>query len=153
MKFQNAFIVILGLACTLAANAANLTKDPLTGLPLDPAYDPRHFGTQPIKIPDSQICKSKMQADFYTIVDAKLNTTTAWYIAHLLGFHNVHQYVDNRSQDKFYNDAGTLMVLVLGAIGKEGESVDAYGVTYYSFQPGLPAKASASFGQHKMVCQ
>lgn len=153
MKFRNVFIGILGLACTVAAHAATLTKDPLTGLPLDPAYDPRHFGTEPIKIPDSQICKSKMQADFYTIVDSKLDTTTAWYAAHLPGFHNGHQYVDNRSQDKFYNDAGTLMVLVLGAIGKAGENVDAYGVTYYSFQPGLPTKASTSFGQHKMVCQ
>lgn len=153
IKFQSIFIVILGLACTLAANAATLTTDPLTGLPIDPATDPNHVGNEPIKIPDTQICKSKMQANFYTIVDAKVDATSAWYAAHLPGFHRVHQYVDNRPQDKFYNDAGTLLVLVLGAVGKEGENVDTYGVTYYSFQPGLPAKASSSFGQKKMVCQ
>ena len=153
MKFRSVLVVILGLVCTVAANAATLTKDPLTGLPIDPATDPRHVGNEPVKIPDSQICKSKMQANFYTIVDSKIDATVAWYTAHLPGFHKAYQYVDNRPQDKFYNDAGTMMVLVLGQIGKEGESVKTYSVTYYSFQPGLPAKASASFGQHKMACQ
>jgi hypothetical protein len=153
MKFLSAFIVILGLGFSLFASAATLTTDPLTGLPLDPAYDPHHFGTEPIKMPDSQLCKSKMQANFYTIVDSKVDATVAWYAARLPAFHKTHAYVDNRSQDKFYNDEGTLMVLVVGAIGKEGENVNTYGVSYYSFQPGLPAKAIISFGQKKMVCQ
>jgi hypothetical protein len=153
MWFQSVFIVILGLACALAANAATLTTDPLTGLLIDPATDPNHFGNEPVKIPDTQICKSKMQANFYMIANAKIDAASAWYAAHLPDFHKVHQYVDNRPQDKFYNDAGTLLVLVLGSVGKEGENVDTYGITYYSFQPGLPAKARISFGQKKMVCQ
>ena len=62
-----------------------------------------------------------MQANFYTIADAKVDATAAWYAAHLPGFHKAHQYVDNRPQDKFYNDAGTFMVLVLGASERRRE--------------------------------
>ena len=51
MRFRSVFIVVLGLACTFAAaaNAATLTKDPLTGLPIDPATDPSHLGNEPRK--------------------------------------------------------------------------------------------------------
>jgi hypothetical protein len=77
MWFQSVFIVILGLACALAANAATLTTDPLTGLLIDPATDPNHFGNEPVKIPDTQICKSKMQANFYMIANAKIDAASA----------------------------------------------------------------------------
>jgi hypothetical protein len=154
MKLLGAFIVMLGLGFTFSARAATLTTDPLTGLPLYPATDSRlHLGNDPNKLPDSQICQSHMQANFYTAFDSKVDATVAWYASHLTGFHKTHAYVDNRSQDKFYNDAGTIVVSVLGDIGKEGENVDTYAVTYYHFQPGLPAKAIISFGQHKTLCR
>jgi hypothetical protein len=54
--------------------------------------------------------------------------------------------MDNRSEDSFYNDAGTIVVSILGEIGKEGQSGDAHSVTYLHFQPGLPEKTIISFG-------
>jgi hypothetical protein len=145
--------LIFSLSFALSAGAASLTTDPLTGLPLDPATDSHHFGNEPVKMRDSQICKSTMQGDFYSNVDAKVDATVAWYAAHLAGFHKSHAYAAGRSQDAFYNDAGTMLVYVTGSPGKEGENTDAYAVTYYRFQPGLPAKTILSFTQQKIICQ
>jgi hypothetical protein len=144
--------VIFSLSFALSAGAATLTTDPLTGLPLDPATDSHHFGNEPMKMRDSQVCKSTMQGDFYSNVDAKVDVTVAWYAAHLAGFHKSHAYAAGRSQDAFYNDAGTMLVYVTGSPGKEGENTDAYAVTYYLFKPALPAKTILSFTQQKMVC-
>ena len=153
MKLFNAFLVMLGLGFALSAGAATLTTDPLTGLPLDPATDLHHFGNEPTRMHDSQVCKSTMQGDFYSNVDAKVDVTVAWYSAHLAGFHKSHANADGRSQDAFYNEAGTILVYVTGSPGKEGENTDAYAVTYYRFQPALPAKTILSFTQQKLVCQ
>lgn len=112
-----------------------------------------HLGNDPNKLPDSQICQSHMQANFYAVFDSKVDATVAWCASYVAGFHKTHASVDNRSQDKFYNDAGPIVVSVLGDIGKEGENVGTHSVTYYHFQPGLPAKTIISFGQHKMVCR
>jgi hypothetical protein len=45
-------------------------RDGIDRASLDPAFDPRHFATEHMKIPDTQICKSRMQTDFYTIFDS-----------------------------------------------------------------------------------
>jgi hypothetical protein len=153
MKLLGTFLMPLGLGLTLCASAATLTSDPLTGLPLDPATDTHHVGNDPMKMRDSQVCKSTMQGDFYSNVDAKVDATVAWYAAHLAGFHKSHAYAAGRSQDAFYNDAGTMLVYVTGSPGKEGENTDAYAVTYYLFKPALPAKTILSFTQQKIVCQ
>ncbi len=93
MKLLSVSIVMLGLGLALSASAATLTTDPLTGLPLYPATDSRlHLGNEPTRIPDSQVCKSRMQADFYVVFDSKVDTTVAWYGAHLPGFHKTHAY-------------------------------------------------------------
>ena len=98
MKCLGIFLVMLGLGC-VSANAETLTSDPLTGLPLDPATDSRlHLGNEPTKIPDTQVCNSKMQANFYMVYD-KVDATVAWYTAHLAGFHKSHAYAAGRSQD------------------------------------------------------
>jgi hypothetical protein len=153
MKLIRILTVVFSLGFALSASGATLTTDPLTGLPIDPATDSHHFGNEPMKMPDSQICKSKLQGDFYSNVDAKVDATVAWYAAHLAGFHKSHAYAAGRSQDAFYNDAGTLLVYVTGSPGKDGENTDAYAVTYYRIQPGLPAKTIASFTEQKINCQ
>ena len=79
MRFFRRLTLMFGLGFALSAGAANLTTDPLTGLPLDPATDSHHLGNDPVKMPDSQICKSKMQGDFYSSVDSKVDATLAWY--------------------------------------------------------------------------
>lgn len=147
-----AVIAVLFFAISLWA--VTLTSDPLTGLPLYPATDSRlHLGNEPTKIADMQICKSKMHANHYAVFDSKLADSVAWYSAHLPGFHKTHAYIDNRSQDKFYNDAGTEVVSVLGDVGKEGVTVGTHSVTYYLFEPGLSAKTIITLGQHKVECQ
>ena len=85
--------------------------------------------------------------------DSKVDATVALYAAHLAGFHKAHAYAGGRSQDSFYNDTGTLVVFVTGSPGKEGEDTDAYAVTYYRLEPGLPAKTILSFTQQKVTCQ
>jgi hypothetical protein len=153
MKLFRTVTMIASLGVALSAGNVTLTTDALTGLPIDPKSDlGMHLGNAPTKMTDSQICNSKMQANLYTVYDT-VDATVAWYAAHLTGFHKTHAYFDNRSQNRFYNDAGTLVVSVLGEGGQDGQNVDTHSVTYYRFQPGLPAKAIVSFGQHKIECQ
>ncbi len=152
MKPLRTVMTILSLGLALSAGNVLLTTDALTGLPIDPASDSRfHLGNAPTKIPDYQICSSKMQANSYSVYDT-VEPTVAWYAAHLKGFHQTHAYFDKRSHNTFYNDAGTLAVIVMGEIGPEGQNVNTYSVTYYRLQPGLSPKALASFGQHNTVC-
>ena len=54
-----------------------------------------------------------------------------------------------RGKDLFYNDAGTLAVLVMGSKG----NADTRSVSYYRFEPGTSAKAIVSMMQGKIVCQ
>ncbi len=130
-----------------------LTTDPLTGLPLHPATDSRlHLGNEPTQLPESQVCKSKMQVDFYSVYDSKVNATLAWYDAHLSGFKRTHAYAANRSQDTYYKIDGTVLVSVTGSPGKEGENMDTYSVLYVRLQPGLPEKTIVALNQQRVVC-
>src|ERR1700733_7159725 len=149
------FVAMLILSFVLTARGGTklLTTDPLTGLPLHPATDSRlHLGNEPTQLPESQVCKSKMQIDFYSVYDSKLSATLAWYDAHLPGFKKTHAYAANRSQDTYYKTDGTLIVSVTGSPGKEGENTDTYSVLYARLQPGLPEKAIVALNQQRVVC-
>ena len=153
-KFM-AVVFALAFCCAPIAGGAPklLTEDPLTGLPLYPATDSRlHLGNEPTRLPDSDVCKSKMQGDFYSIFDSKVDVTLAWYGSHLQGFKKTHAYAAGRSQDTFYNSDRTLVVSVTGSAGKEGENTDAYSVLYARFSPGLSEKTILGMNQQKMVC-
>jgi hypothetical protein len=142
------FVVIAG------GNPKLLTVDPLTNLPLHPATDSRlHLGNEPTRLPESNVCGNKMQADFYTVYDSKVDITLGWYGAHLPGFKRTHAYAANRSQDTFYNPVGTLAVSVTGSSGKADENTETYSVVYARFQPGLPEKAIINLNQQKVICQ
>jgi hypothetical protein len=135
------------------AGSATLTTDPLTNLPLDPATESSlHLGNEPTRLPDSQICKSKMQTDFYSLFDVKVSVTLAWYASHLPGFRKTHGYAAGRSQDTFYNADGTIIVSVTGEPGRDGEDEDGYSVLYARFQPGLSEKTIQGMNQQKIVC-
>jgi hypothetical protein len=155
MKSSIILALVLALCSVLTASGAKLlTADPLTGLPLYPATDSRlHLGNDPTRLPESNVCGSKMQADFYTVYDSKVDATLAWYSAHLPGFKKTHAYAANRSQDTFYNANGTLAVSVTGSSGKAGENTDTYSVVYSRFQPALPEKAIITLNQQKLICQ
>jgi hypothetical protein len=146
-------MIILSFVLTARGGTKLLTTDPLTGLPLHPATDSRlHLGNEPTQLPESQVCKSKMQMDFYSVYDSKVNATLAWYDAHLTGFKRTHAYAANRSQDTYYKADGTVLVSVTGSPGKEGENMDTYSVLYARLQPGLPEKTIVGLNQQRVVC-
>ncbi len=146
-------VSILSCVCTVRGGTKLLTTDPLTGLPLHPATDSRlHLGNEPTRLPESQVCKSKMQFDFYSIYDSKVRATLAWYDAHLPGFKKTHAFAANRSQDTYYKTDGTVLVSVTGSPGKEGEDMDTYSVSYAYVQPGLDEKTIVALNQHRVVC-
>jgi hypothetical protein len=151
-------IFSLVLAACAALNAGGSTKllflDPLTGLPLYPATDSRlHLGNDPTRLPESSVCQSKVQADFYPVYDSKVDATLLWYEAHLPGFKKTHAYAANRSQDTFYNADRTLAVSVTGSSGRAGENVETYSVVYSLFQPSLPEKTIISLNRQNLVCE
>jgi hypothetical protein len=148
-----ALMLALGLTVPASGGMKLLTTDPLTGLPLYPATDSRlHLGNEPTRLPDSNVCKSKMQADFYSVYDARVDSTLVWYAGHLPGFKKTHAFAADRSQDTFYNSEGTLVVSVTGSAGKSGENTDTYSVVYSRFQPGLAEKTIIAINQQKIVC-
>lgn len=156
MRFLSILVIAISFNLTLTASSGTklLTTDPLTGLPLHPATDSRlHLGNEPVRLPESSVCGSRMQADFYSVYDSKVNATLAWYTAHLQDFKKTHAYAANRSQDTFYNVGGTVIVSVTGSAGKEGENTDTYSVLYARLQPSLPEKTILSLNQQKVVCQ
>ena len=149
------FVAMLILSFVLTARGGTkvLTTDPLTGLPLHPATDSRlHLGNAPTQVPEAKVCKSKMQVDFYSVYDSKVNATLAWYDAHLPGFKKTHAYVANRSQDIYYKTDGTVLVSVTGSPGKEGENMNTYSVLYVRLQPGLTEKTIVALNQQRVVC-
>jgi len=142
------FVVIAG------GNTKLLTEDPLTNLPLYPATDSRlHLGNEPTVLPESIFCGSKMQADFYSVYESRVDATLAWYAAHLPAFKKAHAYAANRSQDTFYNSDHTLAVSVTGSSSKTDENTETYSVVYSRFQPALPEKTIIGLNQQKVLCQ
>jgi hypothetical protein len=132
---------MLVLSFPALAGSATLTTDPLTKLPIIPTTSGGMIGgNDPMQLPETQMCKSKMQANFYTPNSGKLSATVAWYAAHLPGFHKAHAYGVDRTQDTFYNADGTVAVSITGERGKNGEDVNAYSVVYARFLPGLSEK-------------
>jgi hypothetical protein len=140
------------------ANAAGQTKilntDPLTGLPLSPATNPGNgfANNEPAKMPDGQVCKSKMKGNFYMLFNTKMDAATAWYASHLSGFKKVQGYESERTQVAFYNSDGSIVVFLTGSAGAKGENTDPYSVAYERYQPGISEKTITSLTQGKIVC-
>lgn len=150
-------ILLLGLA-NAVGQAKVVTNDPLTGLPLIPASA---VAKTPVKMPNGQVCKSKMQGNFYSLFSPtsyfskqtiKVSAVAAWYSSHLSGFKKVSGYNSGTSQTAFYNSDRTIVVIVTGNPGAAGEDTDAYSVAYERYQPGLSEKTVTSLTQGKIVC-
>lgn len=147
-----ATILVLGLA-NAAGQGKTLTDDPLTGLPLIPATDGgQYVGNTPDKMPDGQVCKSRMQGNFYSLYKIKMDAVTAWYGSHLAGFKKVQGYESGRSQTAFYNADRTIVIFLTGNPGAQGENADAYSVAYERYQPGISEKTITGLTQGKIVC-
>jgi hypothetical protein len=138
-------VVSIGRADILPSESQPAT-DALTGLPLIPGSG------APVKIPGARWCKSAMQANFYKASDSTVKATAAWYASHLRGFKKTHAYASGRSDDTFYDSSGTLLVLIMGDPGTEGENTQTYAVTYYRVQPRVSERSIIGLNQQKMVC-
>jgi hypothetical protein len=154
MKFSLllASILIFGLA-NAAGQGKTLTTDPLTNLPLIPATDGgQYVGNEPNKLPDAQICKSKMQGNFYFLFKIEMDAATAWYASHLAGFKKVEGYESGRSQVGFYNSDRTILIFLTGEPGAKGENTAGYSVGYERYQPGISEKTITGLTQGKIAC-
>lgn len=145
---------ILGSATT---QAKTLTNDPLTGLPLIPATVlVKNAGNEPVKMPDGQVCKSKMQGDFYSLYNyssqnnIKFTDVVAWYSSHLTSFKKLQNSESKSPQVAFYNSDGTIVVFITAKSGGKGET---HGVAYERYQPGLSERTITSLTQRKFACQ
>jgi hypothetical protein len=151
------FALTLGNA---AGQAKVLTNDPLTGLPLIPATVLfKNVGNEPDKLPDAQVCKSKMRSNFYSLSNImnpasalKMDAAAAWYASHLSGYKKAEGYESGRSQIAFYNSDGINVIFLTGSLGAKGENSDAFGVAYERSQPGLSEKTIIGLTQGKFVC-
>ena len=154
-------VLVLCLA-TATGQGKTLTNDPLTGLPLISATDSgrrpdlgnlAYTYNQPTQMPGAQICKSKYQGNFYSLYNIKTNAAAAWYSSHLSGFKKVQGYGSGRAQIAFFNSDRTILVIVTGDTGAQGQDVNAYAVAYEKYQPGLSDKTVESLTQGKIVCK
>jgi hypothetical protein len=156
-EFPMKTILCTALFALSPANAAaqfkTLTNDPLTGLPLISASEPRKgMGNEPDKMPDGQVCRSSMKGEFYMLSNIKTNEAAAWYASHLSGFKKVQGYESGRAQIVFSNSDGTILIVLTGDKGAQGENADAYSVAYERNQPGLSEKTVTGSAQGKIVC-
>ena len=153
MKRSFEMIAILAFALTSAPGQGKLlSNDPLSGLPLYPGTDSGTHSNDPVKVPDTPICRSKKQAVFYKIYKMKTDDAVAWYSSHLSGFKKVSGYDSQRAQIAFRNSDGTLLVIVTGDQGAKGENAAAYSVAYERFQPGISEKTVEGLTLGKLVC-
>ena len=148
------YAVLVGLALALFGTSTDAAgkMDPLTALPLYPATGSKFHSGDPMRVPDTRLCKCNQETDFYTVHDAKVSAAVAWCATNLLGFHKSNGYARGRSQDTFYNSDGTLVVSITGSRGKEGEDTAAYSITYLKFTPGLQEKTIVAMSNGKIVC-
>ncbi len=146
--------------CTSIASgqAKILTSDPLTGLPLIPPSDSaKKFGNEPVKMPDTEVCKSRMQGDFYKLYDyfakdnIKLTDALAWHTSHLSGFKKIE--TSNHSRTIFYKPDGTIVVIVSSQSGTADGVAKVSSVAYERYQPGISEKTIVSMTQKQMVCK
>ena len=108
---------------------------------------------EPTKMPDGQVCKSKMRANFYSLDNIKVDAAVAWYSSHLSGFKKVSGYESERSQTAFYNSDRTIVIFVTGDSGAKDENTKAYSVAYERYQPGISEKTITAVTQGRIVCQ
>ena len=108
---------------------------------------------EPTKMPDGQVCKSKMRANFYSLDNIKVDAAVAWYSSHLSGFKKVSGYESERSQTAFYNSDRTIVIFVTRDSGAKDENTKAYSVAYERYQPGISEKTITAVTQGRIVCQ
>ena len=135
----------LVLSFTMPAFAAGPANDPVSGLPLAPGMTPKN---DPLSI---TICGKPAQANQYSLIFGSdtVPTEIAWYKTHLPGYHMVHAFWDNRSQDTFFSPDGTKGVNITGT----PKSDKAFSVMYLSLKSGLTDHQWMVFSPSNPTCK
>jgi len=146
--------IVLVFLSMASGQAKILTNDPLTGLPLiPPTESQKMFGNAPNPLPDTGVCKSKMQGNSYTPFNIsdhfRQSDAIAWYSSRLSGFKKTES--SDQKQTIFYKPDGTLVVILISLPNKDGVSI-AQKVTYEKFVPGLAEKTILGIPQRQSVC-
>lgn len=135
----------LVLSFTMPAFAAGPANDPVSGLPLAPGMTPKN---DPLSI---TICGKPAQANQYSLIFGSdtVPTEIVWYKTHLPGYHMVHAFWDNRSQDTFFSPDGTKGVNITGT----PKSDKAFSVMYLSLKGGLTDHQWMVFSPSNPTCK
>jgi len=133
-------ISLLALAAPAFAGSAN---DPVSGLPLAPGMNP---SDDPLSI---TICGKPAQANQYMSRSDTVVADIAWYKAHLPGYHMVHAFWSDRSQDTFFSPDGTKGVNITGT----PKSERVFSVMYLSLKTGLTEHQWTVFSPSNPTCK
>ncbi len=138
-----AFAVVFSLA--IPAFTAGQANDPVSGLPLAPGMNPSN---DPLTI---TICGKPAQANQYSLIFGSdtVPAEIAWYKAHLPGYHMVHAFWDNRSQDTFFSPDGTKGVNITGT----PKSDKAFSVMYLTLKTRLTEHQWMVFSPSNPTCK
>lgn len=123
--------------------AAGPVNDPVSGLPLAPGMTPSN---DPLSI---TICRQPAQANQYVFLKDTVAADIAWYKAHLPGYHMVHAFWDERSQDTFFSPDGTKGVNITGT----PKSDKVFSVMYLSLKTGLTEHQWTVFSPSNPTCK
>ncbi len=122
------------------AFAAN---DPVSGLPLAPGMTPSNDALS------ITICGKPAQANQYMTRNDTVASEIAWYKAHLPGYHMVHAFWSDRSQDTFFSPDGTKGVNITGT----PKSDKLFSVMYLSLKTGLTEHQWMVFSPSNPSCK
>jgi hypothetical protein len=147
-----ALILVASAGRSAAQGGKTLTSDPLTGLPIPPSDDRLHLGNEPEVLPETPVCKSKMQTDFYSPNEVQMNATAAWLDSKLQGFKKSDGWANGRTHITFYKPDGTVMVALTGNPAPQGQDAEVHGIVYAKFTPALSEKAIIGMTVQKIVC-
>jgi hypothetical protein len=133
---------VLALSVPAFAGSAN---DPVSDLPLAPGMTP---SSNPLSI---TICGKPAQANQYSLIfhGDTVAADIAWYKAHLPGYHMVHAFWDNRSQDTFVSPDGTKGVNITGT----PKSDKAFSVMYLILKTRLTEHQWMVFSPSNPSCK
>ena len=137
--------IAAALVFTVPAFAAGSANDPVSGLPLAPGMTPSN---SPLSI---TICGKPAQANQYSLIFGSdtVPADIAWYKAHLPGYHMVHAFWDNRSQDTFFSPDGTKGVNITGT----PKSDKAFSVMYIVVKTPLTEHQWTVFSPSNPSCK
>ena len=135
-------LIVISLLALAAPAFAGSVNDPVSGIPLAPGMTPSN---DPLSI---TICGKPAQAN-QVFGHGTVADYIAWYKAHLPGYHMVHAFWSDRSQDTFYSPDGTKGVNITGT----PKSDRVFSVMYLILKTGLTEHQWMVFSPSNPSCK